>query len=231
MPLKLISPGGGSAIISPTSSASNYTLTVPAVTANVVTDTANSVTSSMITSGSVTSSQLASSAVGVSQMGYSGASLQYLQWVYNTVYEYTASTNEFDLPSPLGDGTANITLSSASNRILFKAGMLCGQEDTWRGNNFRTYYSINGGSWTQVTNGGFCSIVYTAGVHGNCGMVTHEYLLPTLSTSYNVRFKITEQGHASGNYLHLNQNNISNDSTARNTVQGCSYIILQEIKA
>lgn len=230
MPLKLISSGGGSVILSAPTTGSTYTLTVPAATANIITDAAT-INSTMLASNSVTSTQLTPSSVGVSQMGYSGASLQYLQWTYATVYEYTASTNEFDLPSPLGDGTANITLSSASNRILFKAGMLCGQEDTWRGNNFRTYYSINGGAWTQVTNGGFCSIVYTSGVHGNCGMVTHEYLLPTLSTSYNVRFKITEQGHASGNYLHLNQNNISNDSTARNTVQGCSYIILQEIKA
>lgn len=48
MPLKLISPGGGSVIINPTSTGSTYTLNVPAVNANVTTDTANSVTQSMI---------------------------------------------------------------------------------------------------------------------------------------------------------------------------------------
>ena len=38
MPIKLITSGGGSAILTPTTNATDYTLTVPAVTANVATD-------------------------------------------------------------------------------------------------------------------------------------------------------------------------------------------------
>ena len=51
MPLKLISPGGGSVILNPASTGSSVTLTVPAVNANVITDTANSVTQTMMSSG------------------------------------------------------------------------------------------------------------------------------------------------------------------------------------
>ena len=54
MPLKLISPGGGSVILSASSTGSTYTLTVPAVNANVITDTAGSVTQSMLSSGLTT---------------------------------------------------------------------------------------------------------------------------------------------------------------------------------
>lgn len=49
MPIKLITSGGGSAILTPTTNATDYTLTVPAVTANVVTTgDSNSVTAGMI---------------------------------------------------------------------------------------------------------------------------------------------------------------------------------------
>ena len=53
MPLKLLSPGGGSVLLQANTTSLDYTLTVPAVTANVVTDTANSVSQSMLASGVV----------------------------------------------------------------------------------------------------------------------------------------------------------------------------------
>ena len=43
MPIRLLTSGGGTTTIQPTTSATDYTLTIPAVTANVVTDTASSI--------------------------------------------------------------------------------------------------------------------------------------------------------------------------------------------
>ena len=50
MPLKLLSPGGGSVLLQANTTSLDYTLTVPAVTANVVTDSANTVKQSMLSS-------------------------------------------------------------------------------------------------------------------------------------------------------------------------------------
>jgi len=58
MPVKLISPGGGSLIISPASTGSNYTLTVPAATANIFTSV-DTVNTSMIADSSITASKMA----------------------------------------------------------------------------------------------------------------------------------------------------------------------------
>lgn len=52
MPIKLITSGGGSAILTPTSKATDYTLTVPAVTANVITSAdSNTITQAMFSTG------------------------------------------------------------------------------------------------------------------------------------------------------------------------------------
>jgi hypothetical protein len=53
MPIKLISGAGGSLTVTPASTASNYTLTVPAVTANVITSgDSNTITQTMINQSS-----------------------------------------------------------------------------------------------------------------------------------------------------------------------------------
>ena len=53
MPIKLISGAGGSLTVTPASTASNYTLTVPAVTANVVTTgDSNTITQTMVNQSS-----------------------------------------------------------------------------------------------------------------------------------------------------------------------------------
>lgn len=102
MPLKLISPGGGSVILSSPTTASTYTLTVPAVTANVITDTADSVTNSMILNGSVTTAKINDSAITTAKindaaitaakMGYSGSIIQYA-YAVSTTFVDRASTS------------------------------------------------------------------------------------------------------------------------------------------
>lgn len=154
--------------------------------------------------------------------------LQTKQFNYSSVYENTAQATEYDLPSPLGDGTANITLMYPTSKILITCNMHCGQEDTWRENYFRVYYSIAGGAWTLLSNAGFCSSNYVSGNNGGCQSVSTTYLA-TIATASNIRFKITQVGHANGGYLHLNQNTPSNTTAANNTVSVASSILLQEI--
>lgn len=64
MPLKLLSSGGGSIILSAPATASNYTLTTPAVNANVITDGDTS---------TISANMLASSSITAAKMGYTGA--------------------------------------------------------------------------------------------------------------------------------------------------------------
>jgi hypothetical protein len=181
--------------------------------------------------GTVNADDLASGAVTRAKMGYGGAVLQTLQWTYGSHYENFAQNSEYDMPGVLGDGTPNITLTSSSNQILIKTVMHCGQEDTWRGNFFRIYYSIAGGSWTLLTGGGFSSIVYTGGHNGMMGSVGTTLLTTSWNTASNIRFKVTQIGHANGGYLHLNQNNTTNSQDNNNTISAASSIMLQEIRS
>lgn len=59
MPIKLISGAGGSLTVTPASTASNYTLTVPAVTANVITSgDVGTITGTMISDNTLSPSKL-----------------------------------------------------------------------------------------------------------------------------------------------------------------------------
>lgn len=66
MPIKLISSGGGSVILSAPSTGSTYTLTTPALSANLVSDG---------DTGTVSTNMLANSSITANKMGYSGAIL------------------------------------------------------------------------------------------------------------------------------------------------------------
>ena len=182
-----------------------------------------------IADGVISSDKLAS---GAAKANFgSGAILQTHQFSYSGVYENTAQSTEYNIPSPLGDGSANITLASSSNKILIRAVIHCGQEDTWRANYFKIYYSIGGGSWTMLTNGGFASIVYISGTNGAMGTASTEVLTVGWNTTANIRFKITQIGHANGGYFHMNQNNFTNSTDANNQVSAASSITLQEIQS
>jgi len=160
-----------------------------------------------------------------------GAILQVQQYSYTSVYEDTVQNTEQNLPGVLGDGTASITLNNTKSRILFTAVIQNGQEDTWRGNFYRTYYGFSSGGVTSQFFGGFGGLSYIASNNG--GLITNitEYLLPCLNTASTVYFKMTRTGHANGGYIHLNQNNTTNSTAANNQISCSSHIILKEIYA
>jgi hypothetical protein len=184
-----------------------------------------------LVSGSIPGSAISTTANTIPRSSMtSGAILQVVQVSYNTVYENTLQASEYDMPSILGDGTCNITPLSTTSRIRVATVMQCGQEDTWRINFFKVYYSVAGGSWTQLASAGSASSNYIASHSGGCTPAVGDFVT-TFGTTSNIRFKVTTIGHTNGGYLHLNQNNITNTTSGTNTVSVGSTITVTEIAA
>ena len=166
---------------------------------------------------------------GTNILPSTGSIIQTAQFGYSDVFESFTGNTTFDMPGIFGGG-ASITPFNSSSRILFSMVIHCGQEDTWRNNFFRTYYRIGSGSWNQF--GANCAgYSWVGSINGVMNSIGSEFLLPTLSTTSTVSFKVTQTGHTNGGFLHLNQNNTTNDQTARNTVNCTSTITLYEISA
>lgn len=128
MPLKLISPGGGSVILSAPTTGSTYTLTTPAVTANLVT-TGDSAT--------ITNSMLGASSVGISQLGYSGAIIGYQHYQNSTRTSLSASTS-----ATLWSGISYTKKVAASKLVI--VGQIV----------FSSANSYNMGYWWKIGNSG-----------------------------------------------------------------------------
>jgi len=159
----------------------------------------------------------------------SGTPLQFLQSVYTSVFENASSGSEYDMPGVLGDGTFSITPTNTSTQLLFQFVLSQGQEDTWRHQSYRFYYKVgSGGSWTNIY--GTTGYSWMQGTSGH--LTTHMnqvYFSP--ATTSTVYFKVTANNHTSGNTLHLNQNNTTNDTGNNNTCQTSSSVSVWEFSA
>lgn len=101
MPIKLISGAGGSLTVTPASTASNYTLTVPAVTANVITSgDSNTITQTMMNTGFY-------AGYGPAFSAYIGGSNQTIS--HNTFTKVNFNTEEFDTASCYDTSTYRFT--------------------------------------------------------------------------------------------------------------------------
>ena len=145
---------------------------------------------------------------------------------YTSTYQNTSQGSLYDMPGNLGDGTASISPHFANSKILFTSLIQCGCETTWRGNYFRTYYKIGSGSWTQFE--GTSASIMWCNTNGVARTIKSSYLLPSLSTTSTVYFKISHIGHQSGGYLHLNENSTTG-SNSGNEGSVASCIFLQEV--
>ncbi len=154
--------------------------------------------------------------------------VQVRQFLYDSVYENTVQNSEYDMPGLLGNGTVTITPFFATSRILIRAWVQAGQEDTWRQNYHRIYYRINNGSWIFLPFATFGSLVYIASMNG-CMATFHTEYLASFGTTNKIDFKMTNIGHANGGYLHLNQNSITNTTAATNTYSVASGFTLYEV--
>lgn len=162
-------------------------------------------------------------------LNQTGNVIQCVQYNYPSLYTNSSTRNtEYDMPGVLGDGTATITPSYSSNRILIMHQISLGNELTWRSTGFRTYYKIGAGSWVNYT-GGFAGITY-ANTTGCCITIHQNYLLSSLNTTSTVAFKLTFVEHNDGGNMRLNDNN-NTGSLGSNLANTSSSITIWEIAA
>lgn len=108
MPIKLISGGGGSLTVTPASTSSNYTLTVPAVTANVI-------TSGDV--GTITGSMIAANTISPSTFTQSFTAMP----VVNTIGGLTSYTLASNIPSWVKRVTisfVSLTINASTNPMV-----------------------------------------------------------------------------------------------------------------
>ena len=156
--------------------------------------------------------------------------VQLVQFSSTSVFESTVTT-EYDLPSPFGDFSMSITPRYTNSVFHINYVMQCGQEDTWRGNGFRLYFRIGtGGAVTQYSAGGAYGYTWVQGSNGNSNPAVANFIFPSQGTLTPIFFKLTQDGHDNGAFLHLNQNNQTNgDTGANNTVRLASTFTIMEI--
>lgn len=135
MPIKLISGAGGSLTVQPASTASNYTLTVPAVTANVVTTgDSNTITQTMMNTGFYGGYGPAFSAYRASGSGNQSVT-------NNTQNAIACDTKLFDTAGCYNNTGSPVTL----NGLSVPAYAFCP--------NVAGYYQINGRADTYASSG------------------------------------------------------------------------------
>ena len=118
MPIRLLTSGGGTTTIQPTTSASSVTLTVPSVNANVVTtgDTA-SVTQAMLGSGLAGTGPTFSAYLGTTQAitANTWTKIQFGVEEWDTANCFDSTTNYRFTPNVAGYYQFNLTCSSFSS--------------------------------------------------------------------------------------------------------------------
>ena len=155
--------------------------------------------------------------------------VQLVQFQSTAIYENTSNA-EYDMPSPFGDFSMVITPRYTNSVFHINYVMQCGQEDTWRGVAFRLYYKVgSGGAVTQYTSGSAYGYVWTQSWNGNMNPAVANFIFPNQGSLTPIYFKLTADGHDSGSYLHLNQNNNSNTTAATNYVSVASTFTIMEI--
>ena len=129
MPLKLNSTGGGSVTLETPSTASAYTLTVPAITGTaVVTGSTGTVSTAMITDGSVTQAKLST---GVAGNGPAFSAYQSSNQTIssNTWTKVSLQTKEFDTANCFDTSTYRFT-PNVAGYYQFTGGATCSTTQT-----------------------------------------------------------------------------------------------------
>lgn len=192
MPLKLNSSGGGSVTLDTPSTASAYTLTVPAITGTaVVTGSTGTVSTAMITDGSVTQAKLATGVAGngpafsAYQSGSQGVAS-------NTWTKVILQTEEFDTANCFDNSSNYRFTPNVAGYYQLSGGFGCATTSTTVYLQFYkngSGYKLTASSGSASLAGGFGSIlVYLNGstdyVELYCYLVTGQSLVANLQTTY-----------------------------------------------
>ena len=143
MPLKLLSSGGGSVILAANNTGSNYTVNVPAVNANIITNAdSGTVTGSMISSNTVSSSNI---------VAYSGIPIQYFSTTFTGIGTSSGGSPGTTTGTQLYSGS--FTPLRSTSKILIQVSDVCISEESntgdwawigaWRDGNL---LAVNSGS-------------------------------------------------------------------------------------
>ena len=73
------------------------------------------------------------------------------------------------------------------------------------------------------------TVTYIEGVDGGLQTASWSFMTPPIINSGEVSFIMTYVGHANGGYLHLNKNMTTDSSTANNTINCASTVLIKEI--
>lgn len=151
MPIKLISGAGGSLTVTPASTASNYTLTVPAVTANVITSgDVGTITGSMIAAATVSQSNLSQGLTSMTPVAStSGTSIDFTgipSWVRRVSVLFNAASISGTANYRIQLGSGSVTTSGYNTSATYNGGTNNGTTST---NGFDIYgvgaaHSISG---------------------------------------------------------------------------------------
>jgi hypothetical protein len=228
MPIKLNSSGGGSVTIDVPSTASAFTLTAPAASANLLTSSSQSIPKAALPTGSV---------------------LQIVQFEDNVHRSWsgTGRSSLFVVPGPFGDGTMFITRISNTSKILVDVRLLTGcDNDSWcsfvmqyapEGSNYSNFPTIGVSGGTSITKTG-CLAHFGGSSGGGSQSDTqyrlhpapYQYLLDPSTSQNKVFVRIqTSYGHdGASRTLYLNRPSNASDN---NRYTGNSVVTLREIAA
>lgn len=157
-----------------------------------------------------------------------GCIRQVLQWGDSSRYLISNPSGWTTISSVLSDGTPNITCADNNNKILVTVNCCFGQVDTWSSHGFRIEYSIGGAAW-QIASGAQ-QTTWISSRSGGGNTATQIHLLE-LTTTSNVRFRLTFEAQDSGDYVRLNYGAIDNNGDNRSDYNQRSTITLQEVIA
>ena len=129
-------------------------------------------------------------------------------------------------PGDLGNGNCNLSPKDSNNRILVRAHVHMGQERTWTMSAVKVYRKIGSGSWSNQYGAG--ANVYNESRDGMFISACLEYW-DSPGTTSQVNYRLMFSSQDSGNYVRLNDGNLSSGGNGNSDHTPRSTLTIQEI--
>ena len=231
MPLKLLSPGGGSVLLQANTTSLDYTLTVPAETANLITTaTSSGINASAISVGTLDSGRLPSSGISATALTAgtlpsarlpTGSVIQIQQTVKSDTF-VSSSASWIDVTGM----SVNITPTSSTSKILVRFAI--------HGTTTNVAYVKLQRNGSDIAIGDAASnrIRCTAGNFnvggdGNTTYLFTQEFLDSPGTTSTLTYKLQFRHESGGSNWHVNRT--VNDPDSSTGMRGISTITVMEI--
>lgn len=238
MPLKLLSPGGGSVLLQANTTSLDYTLTVPAETANLITTaTTSGINASALTTGTLLSARLPSSGISATALTTgtvptarlpTGSILQVVNVIKTDVFS-TATTSFVDITGL----SATITPISSSSKIMVTVSLgRVGQGDGGGGPHSVAFRLDRNGTSVFIgdASGSRARATFTTSTGYN-GDHSHAYTFtgvdsPATTSSLTYKLQMFTQSNGTG---YINRGKVDADNGESYANRTSSTITLMEI--